>query len=227
MRPQSARPGDTADVGLETTAVATRAELPVPLDGHVSDLARFAGCPAVKAPVQDDAAPDTGGHGEVDEIRAAAARAEAPLGERGGVGIVLEVHRAAQHFSDQARDRDVVPAREIRGMHDTARGSVDRPRRRDPDAGERLGEDVVVTDQAMGVGRNGRDVLDRIARRRHRAPTLRHQASGVVADDQRELRASDVDAEQQERQKLLFRQWVGDQSREHITSCSGFRINGR
>ena len=65
-------------------------------EAHVADFAGVAVGPLVDAAVDDDAGAEPRAHGEKDHVARTLPRPESLLGQRAGVGIVLEIHRAAE-----------------------------------------------------------------------------------------------------------------------------------
>ena len=76
---------------------------------HHDDVAEL-GPAAVERAVEHDAAADAGAEREHDEVVGAAARAEPPLGERGGVRVVLDRRRHAEALAQHVARRDVLRA---------------------------------------------------------------------------------------------------------------------
>ena len=87
----------------------------------------------------DDAAADAGADGDVAEVLGTAAGAEAPFGNSGGVGVVVDMHGHAQVGAELLTEGNVGEVAEGRGAADDPRGRVDRPEGTDPDEPQRPG----------------------------------------------------------------------------------------
>jgi hypothetical protein len=143
--------------------------------------------------VEDESATHAGRHRQIDEVPAAATRAEAPLREGRGVCIVLHVNGRAQRVSDESHERDVVPARHVGRPEDASLGLIEGPRSREPHHGEVAGRDSGLGQQRSRVRDDRLDVPVRVTRGRRGASAPRHDAPVAIAERERELGAPDID----------------------------------
>ena len=122
-------------------ARAAAARRPVDLDEDVAELARHAVRPADQPAAGDDRAADPGRDGQVEEVGQIAGRPERPLGQRRDVGVPLERGRDAQRGADRTgQGRAAERSRQVRRLDERSRGRIERSRRRDPDAGDRIAD---------------------------------------------------------------------------------------
>jgi hypothetical protein len=164
----------------------------------VADLAGVRVTPAVEAPVEDQPGADPRAHGQVDDVREAAARAEAPLCQGGGVGVVLDRNRAAQLPLHERDDRHRLPAREVRRIDQLAALHVDRTRRRDSHRRHRIARHPRLYQQPPDVVDHARDVVLGTSAGSGGPSEAPQDRPVLVAEGQRELGAADVDPQQQQ-----------------------------
>ena len=146
--------GPEARASQQPVAAAAAGHGPVG-DRHVADLGGETAPARQEAPVGHDPAADAGAHRDVDDVGEAAAGAEAPLGERGDVGVVLQPDLEAQPRRQEVAQRHVAPAGQGRRVVHDAGGRVQRTGRADAETGDR----------DVGPGRphppdEGRDLAD-------------------------------------------------------------------
>ena len=112
--PAAARPSfDGAALVISNRAAARQP--------HVSDLSGEIVSAAVEPPIDDNSRAESGAHREKDHVAGAAPRAVAMLGDRAGVGVILEVAADAELALEDCLDRNVDPRRKIgRRLDDTA-----------------------------------------------------------------------------------------------------------
>ena len=104
-----------------------RAERAVRIDGHVPELARQPRGAPVEAAADQESGADARRDLHVDDVGGAARRAEARLGERAQVRVVLDCDRHAQALAQRRRRMDADPAGQDHGRSDDAvRRSIGR-----------------------------------------------------------------------------------------------------
>src|SRR3954471_14281007 len=108
--------GATA-VLLPATVVAAATPPATGHDPHVPGLTRDAERAAIEPVVDDDAATDAGADGDDDDVLGAGTCAEAVLPPRGGIGVVLDDDREAEHLGDLLAKRGVAPREVGREQH--------------------------------------------------------------------------------------------------------------
>src|SRR5581483_630614 len=180
-------------VRLEAAAAAAAATFAtVPVDCDVPELAAVARGAAIHAPVEDDPAPDARRHGQVDHGARAAARAEAVLRSRSRSRVVVEHRRAVERGRREVRDRDVLPAGEMKGRDEDTSLRVERTAAADS---HRLDRDARILECAAPELEQAREPFARpTARLRGRDREAVH--GPVYVDDAGgELRAADVEPE--------------------------------
>jgi hypothetical protein len=99
----------------------------------VADFARRVADAVDEPPAENQPAADAGRDRHVDHVLRAASRAVLVLGERGGVGVVVEFDGHAGPLSNQTHDGELVPAGEVRRREDQAAAAAERPAATDPD----------------------------------------------------------------------------------------------
>ena len=125
----------------------------------------------------------------------AAARAEAQLGERRRVRVVLEPHRPAEARREPRRDRHLVPAAQVRRVaHDAGRG-VERTGRRHADRGQRARFDSRLGQQPPADLRNLLEISLRVAAGPAVDSRLAKQLSAGAPERDVQLGSTDVHAE--------------------------------
>ena len=122
-----------------------------------------------------------------DHVLRAATRADRPLGDRGGIRIVVDRDGQAQVVLRALAQRHALD-RDVDREHGGAFALVDRRRDADADRGDAVVPEAV--DDRREPRQEGLGGLDR------RVPPLRAEHGPVTLDDAREdLRAADVDAD--------------------------------
>jgi hypothetical protein len=167
----------------------------------VADLRGVAALAFHDAVVQDDAAADTGGDRQIDQVPYTAAGAVAMLRHGRGVGVILEVHRpTTQEVGEVGRQSshqwDIDPAGQVGRLPDDPGADVQRPA-----AGDARGGDV---------GRCYAGGVDHAATHRHeslddglravlrpgRDHLTRQEAAVIAGHARRELGATDVQSQE-------------------------------
>jgi hypothetical protein len=100
----------------------------------MADLAGHAAAPMQQAPIDDHAAADAGADGDIDHVPQAAPGAEAPLGQRRDIGVIIDADRQAEPLGCQRREGHVVPAAQPWRMSHHAGRGIQRAGRADADA---------------------------------------------------------------------------------------------
>ena len=160
---------------------------PVELEHHVAQLGRGAARSPVEPPAEDEPAADARAEGEHDHVLRAAAGADRPFGDRGGVRVVVDRDGQAQ-ISLAALAQRHARERNVDREDGAAAPLVDRRRNADADGG-----DAVVAKRVDDLREAFEECLGGLGRRL--AP-LRPEDGAVALDDPREdLRAADVDAD--------------------------------
>jgi hypothetical protein len=114
----------------EVAAMAARAFL---VDADVADVAGRAVGAAVHLAVADDAAADAGA--DLDDEEVGQRTLQPPqLAQRHQVDVVVDEHRRGVVLAQVVADREAVPGRHQRRVHELADGEVDRPGHADADA---------------------------------------------------------------------------------------------
>ena len=185
-----------ARVGLQAAAVAAAAHPAGLVQRDVPDLAGRAADAPVHAAAHQDAGADAGGQLDVGGLGHAAGRAPGGLAERAQVGVVVDVHGAAEAADHLLTWVDAGPARQDRHRSDRAAG-LDRPGHAQADADDvlRLGADPAQRDAHQPFGlvqaERGRGVdVDRDG-------FLRDDLVRQVADGDADVRVAEVDADDQ------------------------------
>ena len=88
----------------------------VDVDGHVPEFTGRADRTAVDPFIDDDAAANTGGNGDVDKVLDELAGAEPGFGQGGAVGVIVHEHGYPEVFFQDLLDIDLFPARQVRGF---------------------------------------------------------------------------------------------------------------
>ena len=159
----------------------------------MTEFTRHPGRSFVKASIQDDASAETGTHREEDHIAAAASRAVFPFRERAGVCIVHQECGDPELPAYHVRDRNAVPARQIRGRENNAFLGIERAPAADSGGKEFGSGDPGIGEQ---FSRMGNKII----------PGFRESAGGRKfdffawnairsADDDGAFRAADVESE--------------------------------
>ncbi len=100
----------------------------------MTDLSNRRAAIAVDLAIQNKSAADTGPDSHVEQILAAATRAEPSLGERGDIAVVAHDRRKLQRLLAPAHQGKVVPAFDLMALGDDARRAIHRSAKADADS---------------------------------------------------------------------------------------------
>ena len=188
-RPSAVPGGDRLDAAVvRAVALARRA---VDVDDDVAELGAGAGRAAVELAAEDQPAADPGPDRQHDHVGASRAGAEAVLGERRDVGVVVDEDRQPEALADQVADRDV-DDRQVDGADRDPALAVDRARDPEPDRrGLRTGVDRA---SRISASSSSSSSLERAAEGARRWPGWSTRCVGVDHADEH-LRPAEVDAD--------------------------------
>ena len=162
------------------------------------DVTEFAGAERLAAADEvvrgDDAAADSGAHGQIEEVRAASSRAEEPFREGSAVGVVFKAAVDAEFFLEVGEDRHIAPERIVGGGGHDAVGGVGGEWRRNAECGQILDFEPVFMSEPCGFGDQfredvlgaGVDVFD---------PGLAEDRTGVGTESDADFGSADVEAD--------------------------------
>ena len=140
--------------------VAATAARAIHGQGNVTQFGGVAVGPAHEATVDDGAAADAGGDGDVDDVLLALAGPEEVLPQGGGVAVVVDAGReAAERLAQFAFNGIAGPTGQVgRAIH-AATDGVQRARRSDADGAEVGRPQLEVGQELVGGGADARDRL--------------------------------------------------------------------
>src|SRR5580698_11122139 len=102
-------------IHLHAAALAATAQRPVEVDAHVAAFAAAAGSPVVDLSFADDRCADAGSQAHVKDAFVRDTGAPFGFGETGGTSVVGDPRAQAVMPFELSRQREVFPARQVRG----------------------------------------------------------------------------------------------------------------